>query len=77
MADQHSGRSTSLIIIFPLQLRFNQSKMQGLKKLKLSLIQLNVGFDKQKNIDRAIGEIKKAKQLGSKLVVLPVSIPVS
>jgi predicted amidohydrolase len=44
-----------------------------MSKLKLALCQISVGFDKEKNVQKAIKMIQTASKNGSKLVVLPVS----
>jgi predicted amidohydrolase len=44
-----------------------------MSKLKLALCQIAVGFDKEKNVQKAVKMIQTASQNGSKLVVLPVN----
>lgn len=42
------------------------------RKMKVALVQMMVGSDKQQNIANAICQIRKARDQGAQLVVLPV-----
>lgn len=41
-------------------------------KMKVGIVQMLVGLDKQENIARALAKIKEASKRGAQLVVLPV-----
>jgi len=45
---------------------------QYIPELKLAVVQMLVGADKQANINRAVSRIREAAQNGANLVVLPV-----